>query len=61
VTFKVGDWVRSARVGSKGSFVGQIVDRLDGDFILRDIERRKWLRKADELSKVEPEKVRLCG
>jgi hypothetical protein len=57
VTFKVGDWVRSARVGSKGSFVGQIVDRLDGDFILRDIERRKWLRKADELSIAKPEKV----
>jgi len=57
VTFKVGDWVRSARVGSKGSFVGQVVDRLDGDFILRDIERRKWLRKADELSIAKPEKV----
>jgi hypothetical protein len=57
VTFKVGDWVRSARVGSKGPFVGQIVDRLDGDFILRDIERRKWLRKADELSIAKPEKV----
>ena len=57
MTFKVGDWVRSARVGSKGPFVGQIVSRLDGDYILRDIERKKWLRKADELSIAKPEKV----
>jgi hypothetical protein len=52
--FKHKDWVRSARVGSKGSFVGQIVGTTkQGDqpleYIVRDADRVKWLRKEAEL------------
>jgi hypothetical protein len=54
--FKFKQWVKSARRGSKGSFVGQIVDTMDGDYIIRDTERRKWLRKECELSPAEPKK-----
>ena len=47
--FKVEDWVRSTRVGAKGSFVGKIVDISSGEYIVRDAERRRWLRKEGEL------------
>jgi hypothetical protein len=57
VTFKIGDWVRSARVGSKGPFVAQIVEKSGADFIIKDIERRRWLRTCEELSHVEKENV----
>ena len=48
--FRKGEWVQSARFGSKGPFVGQIVDFSQGDYIVRDVERRRWLRKEGELS-----------
>jgi hypothetical protein len=47
--FKDKDWVRSTRVGSKGSFIGQIIDISKGEYIVRDAERRRWLRKEGEL------------
>lgn len=49
VTFKVGDWVRSKKVGAHPPFVGQIKEKLGDDFVLRDDERRRWLRTAAEL------------
>jgi hypothetical protein len=55
VKFKVKDWVRSVRRGSKGSFIGQIVDTIDGEYIVRDTERRRWLRKASELQPAKKE------
>lgn len=48
-TFEIGDWARSKKVGSKKSFVGQITEKLGDDFILRDAERRRWLRTHAEL------------
>jgi hypothetical protein len=48
--FKKGDWVRSARVGSKGPFVGEVIDTSQGEYILRDADRNRWLRKESELS-----------
>lgn len=48
---KVGDWVRSVRVGRKGEFTGQIVDVLKGAYVVRDAEKRKWLRESHELTK----------
>lgn len=48
--FKDKDWVRSARVGSKGSFVGQIVGTSQGDYIVRDADRKRWLRAESELT-----------
>jgi len=53
--FKVKDWVESARVKSKGKFVGQIVDIIDGDYVVRDAERRRWLRTEAELSPAQKE------
>jgi hypothetical protein len=47
--FKIGDWVRSLPFRNKGSFVGQIVDTIGHDYIVRDAERRKWLRTDAEL------------
>ena len=47
--FRKGDWVKSARRGPKGSFVGRIVDTIDGEYIVRDTERHRWLRKENEL------------
>lgn len=53
--YQIGQWVRSARVGSKGSFVGKIVSSKkyvvhEGEYIVEDAEKRKWLRHQDELS-----------
>jgi hypothetical protein len=48
--FRKGDWVKAVRRGSKGSFVGQIVDTIDGDYIVRDADRLRWLRSEKELS-----------
>ena len=48
--FKRKEWVRSKRLGSKASFVGQVTDVLPGgEYVIRDAERKKWLRKEDEL------------
>jgi hypothetical protein len=49
--FRKGDWVKSVRRKSrKGSFVGQIIDTIDGDYIVRDAQNLKWLRTETELS-----------
>lgn len=48
--FKKGDWVESARVGTKGKFVGEVIGTSEGEYIVRDADRVKWLRKEDELS-----------
>jgi hypothetical protein len=48
--FKKGDWVRSARVGSKGPFNAEIIAISQGEYILRDADRNRWLRKESELS-----------
>lgn len=48
--FKKGDWVRSARVGKKGTFNAEIIDISQGEYILRDADRNRWLRKESELS-----------
>ncbi|MCK1543326.1 hypothetical protein IVB12_15530 [Bradyrhizobium sp. 179] len=55
--FKIGDWVRSVPVNYKGSFNGQIVDTINGDYVVRDAEKRRWLRSADELRLLEKETV----
>lgn len=52
--FSKGDWVESTRVKQKGKFVGQVIDQIDGDYVIRDAERRKWLRKEEELSPAKP-------
>jgi hypothetical protein len=49
---KVGDWVRSVRVGRKEEFNGEIVEILSGLFVVRDAEKRRWLREASELTKI---------
>jgi hypothetical protein len=51
--FKKGDWVRSARVGSKGPFNAEVVEIWQGEYILRDADRNRWLRKESELSPAE--------
>lgn len=48
--FKKGDWVRSVRRGSKGAFIGEIIDTSEGEYVVRDVERRRWLRTEAELS-----------
>jgi hypothetical protein len=50
--FKKGDWVRSARVGSKGPFNAEIIDISQGEYILRDADRNRWLRKESEVSSI---------
>lgn len=53
--FEKGDWVESARVGSKGSFVGQVKEVLGGgEYVVRDSARVKWLRGESELSPAKP-------
>lgn len=44
--FKKGDWVR----GSKGSFVGKIIEIWGDEYVIRDAEKLRWLRKPAELS-----------
>jgi hypothetical protein len=51
--FKKGDWVRSARVGSKSSFNAEVIEIWQGEYILRDADRNRWLRKESELSPAE--------
>ena len=48
--FKKGDWVTSVRRGSKGSFVGEIIDICGDEYVIRDAEKLRWLRKPAELS-----------
>jgi hypothetical protein len=56
--FAKGNWVQSARVGSKGSFVGEIREVLDGsEYVVRDTERRRWLRHESELTRARPKEV----
>jgi hypothetical protein len=50
---KVGDWVRSVRVCRKDEFTGQIVDTLKGAYVVRDAEKRRWLREASELTPIK--------
>lgn len=45
----IGTWVRSVTVGKAPAFVGEIIDRIDGEYIVRDAERRRWLRLECEL------------
>jgi hypothetical protein len=53
--FSKGDWVQSARVKHQPAFVGQVIETLDGgEYVLRDAERNKWLRKEGELSPAQP-------
>jgi hypothetical protein len=47
--FKKGDWVRSARVRSKGPFNAEVVEIWQGEYILRDADRNRWLRKESEV------------
>lgn len=55
--FKIKDWVRSVPVKYKGSFNGQIVDKIGNEWVVRDAEKRKWLRTTDELRILEKETV----
>ena len=55
--FKRKDWVRSK---GKIPFVGQITDVLPGgEYVIRDAERKKWLRKEDELEPLRVEGIEL--
>jgi hypothetical protein len=48
--FAKGNWVHSAPVGSKGPFVGEVIEVLGGrEYVVRDIEGRRWLRHEREL------------
>ncbi|WP_439357880.1 hypothetical protein [Bradyrhizobium sp. DASA03007] len=51
--FKDKDWVRSARYREKAAFVGQIVGMSQGEYIVRDGDRVKWLRTEDQLTLVD--------
>lgn len=46
---KVGDSLRSKRVGSKDWFVGEVVALKPGGVVLRDAERRRWSREWHEV------------
>ncbi|MET4341980.1 hypothetical protein [Bradyrhizobium sp. RT9a] len=46
---RIGDSLRSKPVGNKGWFVGEVVEIRDRAVVLRDAERRRWLREFDEL------------
>lgn len=49
--------MRSARYREKGSFVGQIIGFSQGEYIIRDADRVKWLRTEDQLTLVEEKKA----
>lgn len=52
--YEIGQWVRSRQVGSKEPFVGHVAQRFsDGTYVIRDAERRRWLRGDEDLSSVE--------
>jgi hypothetical protein len=49
--FSKGDWIQSAKVKHQPAFVGEVIDVLDGGgYVIRDAERRRWLRQEGELS-----------
>ncbi|WP_396604861.1 hypothetical protein ACFLEY_22340 [Bradyrhizobium sp. YCK136] len=45
-----GEWVQSARVGNAPKFVGQVMGHSQGQYIIRDADRVRWLRFEEELS-----------
>jgi hypothetical protein len=46
---KIGDSLRSKPVGDKDWFIGEVVEIRDHAVVLRDAERRRWLREFDEV------------
>lgn len=59
MSFNIKQWVRSLPVGPKESFVGQVVEFLDRhgedrEYVVRDSNARRWLRKEYELNAIEP-------
>ncbi|WP_316207457.1 hypothetical protein [Bradyrhizobium sp. SZCCHNR3118] len=51
--YKVSDWVKSAPVGSKGEFVGQVTGYTKTGYIVRDPERNRWSRTDEQLQPAE--------
>lgn len=47
--YEIGTWVRSIPVGIRAGFVGEIVDILNDSYVIRDAEKRRWLRTTGEL------------
>jgi hypothetical protein len=56
--FKKGDWVHSVRVGSKGQFVGEVIGFSEGEYVVRDPDKLKWLRAEGELSHAKPKEAK---
>jgi hypothetical protein len=51
--FQVGQWVRSLPVGVAPAFVGQIIERADQGYIVRDDWRRRFARTAEQLESLQ--------
>jgi tartrate dehydratase beta subunit/fumarate hydratase class I family protein len=49
---KIGDSLRSKPVGRKDWFVGEVVEIRGHAVVLRDAERRRWLREWSEVEVV---------
>ncbi|WP_439392365.1 hypothetical protein ACRQ5Q_22480 [Bradyrhizobium sp. PMVTL-01] len=46
---KIGQHLRSKAVGKKSAFVGEVVEVRADTVILRDAQRRRWLREWHEV------------
>ncbi|WP_316200963.1 MULTISPECIES: hypothetical protein [unclassified Bradyrhizobium] len=55
--FKLCDWVRSAPVGSKGEFVGQVTGFTNDGYIVRCAENKRWGRTDDDLEPADAERL----
>lgn len=49
---KVGDQLRSKPVGMRASFIGEVMEVNRERVILRDAERRRYVREWDEVETV---------
>ncbi len=50
---KTGDMLRSKPVGHKDWFIGEVVEIRPDAVVLRDTERRRWLREWHEVETIE--------
>lgn len=51
--FQIGQWVRSAPVGSWPAFTGQITGYSKERYIVRDDQKRRFARTAGELEPLQ--------
>ena len=52
-TFQIGQWVRSRPVGGIPTFNGEIIERHDDSYVIRDSMKRRFWRGPEQLEPLQ--------